>query len=107
MQERTTIQLSNDLRKQLRQLAAKRDVNYQELLRDMISVFKELDKDRTILSIPRQLSEKIKEKMKNTDFKSVSEYTTFLLRLMLYENAEKEQIDEKKIKQRLKSLGYI
>ena len=107
MRERTTIQLSNDLRKQLRQLAAKRDINYQELLSDMISVFKELDKDKTIISIPRQLSEKIKEKIRETDFKSISEYATFMLRLLLYENAEAEKIEETKIKQRLRSLGYI
>jgi len=94
MQKRTTIQLSGSLRKQLRQLAAKQDKNYQELLGDMISVFNELDKDKTVISLPKQLAEKIKEKIKGTDFNSVSEYTTFLLRLMLYEETKKEKIDE-------------
>ncbi len=107
MQNRTTIQLSTDLRKQLRELAAKRDENYQELLQDMISVFKELDKDKTIISLPKQLADKVKEKIKDTDFSSVSGYTTFLLRLMLYEEAKKEKVDEKKIKERLNALGYI
>ena len=107
MENRTTIQLSNDLRKELRELAAKRDENYQELLKDMISVFKELDKDKTIISLPKQLAEKVKEKISQTDFSSVSEYSTFLLRLMLYEEAKKESIDEKEIKSRLEKLGYI
>jgi metal-responsive CopG/Arc/MetJ family transcriptional regulator len=107
MQERTTIQISNNLRKELRQLAAKKDKNYQELLKDMISVFKELDKDKTIVSIPKKLSEKIKATIKKADFNSISEYITFILRLMLYEKIEKEDIDEKAIKQKLKSLGYI
>lgn len=107
MQERTTIQISNNLRKELRQLAAKRDKNYQELLKDMISVFKELDKDKIIVSVPKKLSEKIKATIKQTDFNSISEYITFILRLMLYEKIEKEDIDEKAIKQKLKSLGYI
>lgn len=107
MENRTTIQLSENLRKELRVLASKRDMSYQELLQDMISVFKELDKDKTIISLPKRLAEKIKEKIKNTDFSSVSEYSSFLLRLMLYENSKKEKVDEKKIKEKLKKLGYI
>ncbi len=107
MQNRTTIQLSNTLRKELRELAAKRDANYQELLEDMIEVFNELDKDKTIISLPKKLANNVKDKIKNTDFRTVSEYTTFLLRLMLYEEAKKEKVDEKKIKDRLKKLGYI
>ncbi len=73
----------------------------------MVDVFTELDKDKTIISIPKHLAENIKETIKDTDFRSISEYTTFILRLMLYENAEVEKINEKKIKERLKSLGYI
>ena len=73
----------------------------------MVDVFNELDKDKNIISIPRQLSDKVKGKIKDTDFKTISEYTTFMLRLMLYEDTKREKIDEKKIKQRLKALGYI
>jgi len=107
MQNRTTIQLSNTLRKQLRELAAKRDANYQELLEDMIEVFNELDKDKTIISLPKKLTNKVKDKIKETDFSTISEYTAFLLRLMLYEEAKKEKVDEKEIKQKLEKLGYI
>lgn len=107
MENRTTIQLSTDLRKKLKILASKRDISYQELLSDMISVFRELNKENTIISIPKKLAAKIKTNLKDTDFNSISEYTTFLLRLMLYEKAEKEKINERIIKQKLKALGYI
>ena len=107
MNERTTIQVSNDLRKQLRELAAKRDENYQELLKDMVSVFNELDKEKTIVSIPKKLSEKMNVLMDTTDFSSKSEYITFLLRLMLYEKSDTLKTDEKKVKEKLKHLGYI
>ena len=107
MNERTTIQLSNSTRQQLRQLAAKRDQNYQDLLNDMIEVFNELEKTKTIISIPKQLASKIKGKIKGTDFSSISEYVAFMLRLLIYEEAKKEKIDEEKIKLRLKQMGYI
>ena len=77
MEDRTTIQVSEKLRKELRMLAAKRDLSYQELLSDMISVFKELDKEKTIVSIPGGLAEKIKTQVKETDISSISEYIAF------------------------------
>jgi hypothetical protein len=110
MQDRTTIQLSGDLRKQLKILASKRDLSYQELLHDMISIFQELDKEKTIISIPSLLSKKIKNQIKTTDFNSVSEYTTFILRQILMETEEGMKLtekDEEKIKNRLKKLGYL
>jgi len=107
MQNRTTIQLSENLRKELRVLSSKRDINYQELLSDMIDVFKELDRQKTIVSIPKKLSEKVKQNIKNTDMSSVSEYITFILRMILAEKAEIKKSDETKIKQRLKNLGYL
>ena len=63
MEDRTTIQVSEKLRKELRILASKRDISYQELLNDMISVFKELDRENTIVSVPTKLAEKINEKI--------------------------------------------
>ena len=107
MQNRTTIQVENNLRKELKLLSAKRDITYQDLLKDMISIFSELDKDKTIISIPNKLAEKMKDKIESTDFNSISEYVTFILRLLLYEEAKSEKINEKKIKSRLKELGYI
>ena len=107
MENRTTIQLSESLRKELRILAAKRDVSYQELLKDMISVFQELDKEKTIVSIPKRLADRIRENIKETDISSVSEYTTFVLRTVLSENVDIKQSNEEKIKQKLKNLGYL
>ena len=108
MENRTTIQISEGLRKKLRILAAKRDISYQKLLLDMISVFEELDKDKTVISIPNKLADKLHNTIKDTDFKTISEYVTFLIRLILYENPEKlKEVDLTNIKKRLKSLGYL
>ena len=89
-------------------LAAKRDLSYQELLSNMISVFKELSKERTIVSIPTGLTEKIKKQTKGTDFSSISEYITFVLRLVLAEQEKPFSTkDEKKVRERLRRLGYL
>ncbi len=108
MKNRTTIQLSEDLRKKLRTLAAKRDISYQKLLSDMISVFKEVDKDKTIISIPSKLADKLQQNIIKSDFNTLSEYVTFLLRLLLYEDTTSKKVNnEEKIRTRLKKLGYI
>lgn len=107
MKNRTTIQVSEKIRKELRVLASQRDKNYQELLKDMISVFRELDREKTIVSIPSKLTEKVEEKIKETDIKTVSEYITFLLRMVLSEEGKIKNVDEKKIKEKLKKLGYL
>ena len=76
----------------------------------MISVFKELDREKTIISIPAALACKIDEKVQKTDFSSVSDYTTFVLRQMLMETADNEKIsssDEERIKDKLRKLGYL
>jgi len=107
MKDRTTIQLSESLRKELRVLASKRDVSYQDLLSDMISVFRELDREKTIVSIPTRLADRINDNIKDTDMSSLSEYITFVLRMILAEKPEKMDIDEKRIKEKLQRLGYI
>jgi len=107
MENRTTIQLSEDLRKELRILASQRDVSYQELLKDMISVFKELDKQKTIISIPSKLADNIRVRIKDNDMSSVSEYVTFLLRMILAEDISINGSDEAKIKKKLEKLGYL
>ncbi|RMF54578.1 CopG family transcriptional regulator [Candidatus Woesearchaeota archaeon] len=74
----------------------------------MISVFKELDREKTIISIPTKLAKKVEEKIRNSDIKSASEYVTFLLRLILSEESEVySDIDDKKVRERLKRLGYL
>lgn len=110
MDDRTTIQLSEKLRRELRILASKRDISYQELLKEMINVFKEVDNEKTIISIPNKLSKKIEEKIKDTDISSVSEYVTLLLRFVLAESRNKTVIsgkEEELVKDKLKSLGYL
>ena len=107
MENRTTIQLSENLRKELRVLASKRDINYQELLSDMISVFKELDREKTIVSIPAKLAKKIKNNIEKTNMSSVSEYITFILRMILAEKIDTKKPDEAKIRQKLRNLGYL
>lgn len=76
----------------------------------MISVFKELNQEKTIISIPAMLANKVNEKIQKTDFSSVSDYTTFVLRQMLMESADKQKIsasDEERIKDKLRKLGYL
>jgi len=65
----------------------------------------------TTISIPIQLNEKIKVLTKNTGFNSVSSFVTYVLRQILSEESVKKEgftkTDEEKVKDRLKSLGYI
>jgi hypothetical protein len=109
MKSRTTIQISENLRKDLRILASKRDLSYEELINDMVSVFQELNKERTIISIPNKISQKIKENINNTDINSVSEYVTFILRLIYSHKLEQKEPKEmeKELKEKLENLGYL
>ena len=107
MDQRTTIQVSDSLRRDLRTLAASRDKNYQELLQDMITVFKELDPGQTIISIPAKLTQKVESHIQDTDMRSVSEYTTFVLRTILSEDSTDTNTDLSKIQKRLRQLGYL
>ncbi len=68
------------------------------------------DKKYTTVSLPTPLFEKIQEKIKGTGFTSVSDYVTFVLREILAHGSEQEAFnaeDEKKVKDRLRSLGYL
>jgi len=66
--------------------------------------------DETIIRIPKSLYKKIEERLKDTEFKSVSEYATHLLREAL-EGMEEEPVfskeEEEKVKERLRALGYL
>jgi len=104
--ERTTIQVSAELRKELKRIAARRDRNYQELLEDMIGLFTELDKGKTVISIPVALAEKLDSQVAKGNFKNRSEYVTYLLRIILYEEQRNTRIPEERIRKRLKALGY-
>lgn len=71
------------------------------------------DKKYTTLSIPTPLAEKIKKRIKGTGFNSLSSYVTYVLREVIsgMEEEEEEEVfskeDEKRVKDRLRALGYI
>ncbi len=64
----------------------------------------------TTVSIPTTLANKLKEKLKETGFKNLSDYVTYILREVLaeWENEEElSQDEEELIKERLRALGYL
>lgn len=70
-----------------------------------------MEKEFTNISIPTSLYKKIEEKIKDSEFTSVSSYVTKVLRESLAKEEETQQPlskeDEEKVKERLKALGYI
>jgi len=73
------------------------------------------DKKYTTITIPIQLADKIKDRIENTGFNSISSYVTYVLRQVLSNMEESDkgtkeafsEEDEKKVKDRLKGLGYL
>jgi Arc/MetJ-type ribon-helix-helix transcriptional regulator len=75
------------------------------------------DKDITTVSIPAQLAEKLKKRIEGTGFTSLSSYVTYILRqvvssIEMDETKKKEkeafsEEDEKRVKDRLRGLGYL
>jgi len=70
------------------------------------------EQDRfTTVSIPTPLFKKLEERIRETEFTSVSEYVIYILREILVEEEEHEkpftEEDKEKIKARLRALGYI
>lgn len=72
------------------------------------------ESDFTNVAIPTFLVEKIKKRMEKTEFTSISNYVTYILREVIsnIEAEEKERSvfskeEEEKVKSRLKDLGYI
>ena len=67
----------------------------------------------TTVSIPTVLAEKIKKRCEGTGFNSISSYVTYVLRQVISstETEKKKEAfteaDEKKIKDRLRGLGYL
>jgi len=70
-----------------------------------------MEKEFTNVSIPTSLHKKIEEKIKGSEFPSVSEYITKVLRGNFSEEQTNQEVfskeDEEKVKKRLKALGYI
>ena len=71
----------------------------------------------TTVSIPSALAEKLKKHIEGTGFSSLSSYVNYVLRQVLsgikmdeHDKREKEAFteeDEKRIKDRLRGLGYL
>lgn len=63
----------------------------------------------TTVSIPVPLFEKLKRQIDGTGFTSVSSYVGYILREIAAEKGEAPYTgeDEKKIKEKLRSLGYL
>ena len=70
------------------------------------------EKEYTNIQIPTTLANKIKKRIKGTEFPSISSYISYVLREVLSESEEKTEEaftkdDEEKVKSRLRSLGYL
>ncbi|MFC2174359.1 CopG family transcriptional regulator [archaeon] len=67
----------------------------------------------TTVSIPTELADKVKDRIAGTGFRSMSEYTTYVLRQIVSSAEMREDTkaftkeDKEEIKHRLKALGYI
>lgn len=72
-----------------------------------------MSKEYGEIKIPKEIIQKIKERIHGTEFGSVEEYVAFVLEEVIKddeENAPEEifsEEDEKKVKDRLKALGYL
>jgi Arc/MetJ-type ribon-helix-helix transcriptional regulator len=65
----------------------------------------------TTISIPMPLANKIKKRIDGTGFTSLSSYVTYVLREVMSSDEEKDEAfskdDEKRVKNKLRSLGYL
>jgi hypothetical protein len=66
-----------------------------------------MGEDKVAVMIPRELYEKIVEKIAGTSFTSVEEYLVLLLENEFPEETEYSAEEEALIRERLKKLGYI
>lgn len=75
---------------------------------------KKRSKKFTTVSIPTPLFKKVEKRIEGTGFTSVSSYVTYVLREIVAEDEETEKTedpftkdDEERVKERLRSLGYL
>jgi Arc/MetJ-type ribon-helix-helix transcriptional regulator len=65
----------------------------------------------TTVSIPVELAGKVRSQIKDTGFKNLSDYVTFLLREIASTkgdwNRAKSDEDRERVKAKLRSLGYL
>ena len=67
-------------------------------------------KEYTTVSIPKTLYDKVNKQIEGTGFTSVSDYVVFVLRELVTTQKEETSFDKEdqdKIKERLRSLGYL
>ncbi|MHC1635401.1 MAG: CopG family transcriptional regulator [Candidatus Methanospirareceae archaeon] len=60
--------------------------------------------------LPAELYKKIEDRVRDTEFRSVEEYVTFVLEEVLKEEDEEltfSEEEEEEVKRRLKALGYL
>ncbi len=63
--------------------------------------------DRISIEIPKWLYDKVAERIKGTSFSTVSDYITYRLQSEFSEEPVYTEEEERKIKERLRRLGYI
>ncbi len=70
-----------------------------------------MNKEYGDIKVPKEIIRKIEVRIKDTEFKSVEEYVTFVLEEVIRDEEEPEEVfseeDEKKVKERLRALGYL
>jgi len=61
------------------------------------------------VDIPKSVAEKIEGRMKDSEFGSLSEYVSYVLREVVSEEEGEtfSREDEERVKERLKALGYL
>ncbi len=69
------------------------------------------EQEKKTITIPAKLYERIEDRIKDTEFSSVSEYVTYVLNEVLAAIEEDEEVfteeEEEKVKERLRALGYL
>lgn len=67
--------------------------------------------EKTTIKIPRQLYEKVKDHVEGTGFSSPTSFIVHVLRDIIaegsYENQELDSDEVRKVRERLKNLGYL
>ena len=70
-------------------------------------------KETRSLELPERIVERIEDRLPRTEWEDPAEYITYVMEEVLYrveENTDEgdfESVDEGKVKDRLKSLGYL
>jgi CO dehydrogenase/acetyl-CoA synthase beta subunit len=79
------------------------------LVAETLSVFKVniMSDEKVQVMIPRNLYDKVKEKIEGTSITSVDEYVVLMLENEFPEESEYSAEEEELIRERLRKLGYL